>query len=239
MCEDVYVKELIPMDTSICQYMRLDHFISLMESKEYFVHHRRAFNDSFEMQLPLANMFPIHEAGKDVAPEILENKLKIMFGKLRENYENGKLLASCWCLQSHENFLMWHYYASKIGVCVKSTVHRFLTALDLADYIVCSGKMVYKGYNFDNNDLLFTKDRGYECESEYRFYFMPKDDSNKNDGNNKNELKPIRIKADTSILIDKVIVSPYIDIRTSNEICVMLRNNYNICISPSKLRLNG
>lgn len=63
----------IPLDTPICQYMRLDYFISILVTKEYFVRPRCEFDDAFEDNLPLSRMFPIHEASMTVSPDVLSN----------------------------------------------------------------------------------------------------------------------------------------------------------------------
>ena len=82
---NVFVKPEIPLDVPICQYMRLDYFISLLATGEYFVRPRCEFEDAFEAKMPLPNMFPIHEAGKTVSSEVLEDEMQKMSEKLEAN----------------------------------------------------------------------------------------------------------------------------------------------------------
>lgn len=234
---NVYMKAEVPMDAPICQYMRLDYFISLLGTREYFVRRRSHFDDAFETELPFQYMFSVHEANKKVSPEILQSELDEMKKKFQENRENGKLLTSCWCLRPYENFLMWHCYASKIGVMIKSTVSKFLSSLETSEYDIICGRMNYNGYSYYNNDMHFSKSRGYESENEFRFYFMPKESEAVKPGE-KNDLSPVRLKVKLSEMIDRVIVSPYIDASASKEICDLLHRNYDIQISSSRLKLS-
>ena len=232
---NVFVKPEIPLDVPICQYMRLDYFISLLATGEYFVRPRCEFEDAFEAKMPLPNMFPIHEAGKTVSSEVLEDEMQKMSEKLEANKENGKLLTSCWCLQTCENLLMWNCYASKVGVRIKSTVRRFLSALNTDAYDILCGRMNYTVYSYYIDDFLFTKDKGYGGEDEFRFYFMPKATDQDSDSE---KPKPVRIKVNLSELIEDVMLSPYIETRTANEICKMINDKYKITMRPSSLKIN-
>lgn len=233
---NVFMINDIPWDTPICQYMRLDYFISLLAKKEYFVRPRCEFDDVFEVNLPMPKMFPIHEAAKIVSPAVLNDECQKMSEKLKANRENCNLLTSCWCLQTYENMLMWNCYASKIGVRITSTIRRFLISLNTDIYDVLCGCMSYTGYSFYNDDLYFTKDRGYQNEDEYRFYLIPKVYFPATDTN---KPKPVRLKVEPSVLIKDAIVSPYIETRVANEICKLIKDRYGIVIRTSSLKTNG
>lgn len=232
---NVFVKAEIPLDAPICQYMRLDYFISLLATGEYFVRPRCEFEDAFEANLPLPKMLPIHEAGKTVPQQVLDEEINKMSEKLEANRENGKLLTSCWCLQMCENLLMWNCYASKIGVRIKSTVHRFVSALDTDAYDILCGRMNYTVYNYYNDDFLFSKDKGYGGEDEFRFYFMPKNSDPESDSE---KPKPVRIKVNLLELIEDVMLSPYIETRAANEICKFAKDKCGITMRPSSLKIN-
>ncbi len=232
---NVFVKAEIPLDVPICQYMRLDYFISLLANKEYFVRPRCDFEDAFEVNLPLPKMFPVHEAGKTAPSEVQEVEIQKMSEKLEANRENGKLLTSCWCLQTCENLLMWNCYASKIGVRIKSTVRRFVSALNTDAYDILCGRMNYTVYNYYNDDFLFSKDKGYGGEDEFRFYFMPKNSDPESDSE---KPKPVRIKVNLSELIEDVMLSPYIETRTANKICKLAKDKCGITMRPSSLKIN-
>lgn len=232
---NVFVKAEISLDAPICQYMRLDYFISLLATGEYFVRPRCEFEDAFEANLPLPQMFPAHEAGKTVPSEVQEVEIQKMSEKLEANRENGKLLTSCWCLQMCENLLMWNCYASKIGVRIKSTVHRFVSALDTDAYDILCGRMNYTVYNYYNDDFLFSKDKGYGGEDEFRFYFIPKASDQDSDSE---KPKSVRIKVNPSELIEDVMLSPYIETRAANEICKLAKDKCGITMRPSSLKIN-
>lgn len=232
---NVFVKNEIPWDTPIYQYMRLDYFISILATKEYFVRPRCGFDDAFEYNLPLPKMFPIHEVGATVPPEVLKDECQKMSEKLRANRDNGALLTSCWCLRTCENMLMWNCYASKIGVRIRSTISRFLSSLNTDIYDVLCGCMNYNGYGFYNEDLFFTKDKGYESEDEFRFYLMPKVSSPYTDTK---KTKPVRLKVEPSVLIKEVMVSPYIETRVAKEICELITDRYGIVMRTSSLKIN-
>ena len=159
-----------------------------------------------------------------------------MSKKLKANRDNGNLLTSCWCLRTHENVLMWNCYASKIGVRIISTISRFVSSLSTDVYDVLCGCIKYNGYSFYNDDLCFTKDKGYESEDEYRFYLMPKVSSQNSDTN---KPKPVRLKVEPSVLIKEVTVSPYIETRVANEICKLITDRYGIAMRTSTLKING
>ena len=233
---NVKLKECISLDTPICQYMRLDYFISLLKTSKYSVRPRCGFSDAYEQTLPLGRLFRLREPGKPVNPIELREDLNRTSELMRTNRENGRLLASCWCMQPPENILMWNCYAQKIGVCVKSTIGRFSSAFNLINYEIVCGKMNYDGYSHYTTDLCFTKDPGYACEEEYRFYFIPTEQSLQN---GKTATKPIKIEVDLTKLIDRVVLSPYIDPCASNEICGMIKDRYGISVSRSQLNERG
>lgn len=225
----------ISLGTPIYQYMRFDYFISILATKEYFMRPRCEFDDAFEDNLPLPKMFPIHEAGMTVSPEVLKYECQKMSEKLKANRDNGNILTSCWCLRTYENMLMWNCYASKIGVRITSTINRFLSSINTDVYDVLCGSMNYNGYSFYNDDIFFTKDKAYESEDEYRFYLMPKFSSPNTDTN---KPKPVRLKVVPSVLIKEAMVSPYIETRVANEICKLITDRYGIIMRASSLKIN-
>lgn len=232
---NVFAKGEIQWNAPIFQYMRLDYLISILSTKEYYVRPRCEFHDAFEMNLPLSRMFPLYEAERDVHGAI-KGEIEIMAEKMKANRENGKLLTSCWCSQPNENILMWNCYASKVGVRVKSTISRFMSSLKTDEYFILCDYMNYAGYSFQNEDFLFTKDKGFESEREFRFYFIPKVS---NPDSNASNAKPVRINVEPLELIESITVSPCIEIRSANEICKLIKDRYGVRIHPSALKING
>lgn len=231
----VCAKDEIDWDAPIFQYMRLDYLISLLATKQYYVRPRCEFEDAFEANLPLKNMFPIHEACKDVDKEVLKGELDAMSIKMKAHRENGRLLTSCWSLKAREDILMWNCYASKIGVRVKSTLRRFLSALKTEDYEILCGRMDYTGYSFYNDNSFFTKDIGYESEEEFRFYFYPK--ASNPDTSDVNP-KPVRIDIEPREFIENVTLSPYIKTCSASELSNILKERYGIVVRQSALKIN-
>ena len=95
--------------------------------------------------------------------------------------------------------------------------------------------MNYTVYNYYNDDFLFSKDKGYGGEDEFRFYFIPKATDQDSDSE---KPKSVRIKVNLSALIEDVLLSPYIETRAANKICKLAKDKYGITMRPSSLKIN-
>ena len=211
--------------------MDLDRLIVMLESKKLGATRRREFDDKYEKYPPLMYAFALATIGEQYNTVGIAQHEKSYF-------EISKLPTTCWTQNDHESFLMWKSYTSKIGVCIKSSTHKMISALtseDQAngkDYDVYFGSMAYGKVSKVpmGEDWMFWKDRAFSDEKEFRFYF-----EFKNDGNKCDSIKLIPINP--SILIEKVILSPFIDINASQKLASMLQREYEINVEPSKIML--
>lgn len=125
--------------------------------------------------------------------------------RLRRFMESGTMLSACWTEHLGENALMWGNFTSKMGICIKSSIHNFMASLDTDDYNIWCGRMAYSGIHTDTEilDCLFTKDKAFADEDEIRFYFTPRcSQSDKTD-------KGVSIPVLPQVLIDEIILSLY------------------------------
>lgn len=236
MAGNVYLVSDFNPDMRIRQYMRLDYFLSLLASKKYYVRSKFDFEDEREYRLPLKQMLPIHLALKEIDNETSERENARMTAKIKAHWEDRYIHTSCWSKQTHENILMWQAYASKLGVCVCSTVRNFCTALNLNSYDILCGDIAYEGYNFYQDDTRFNKSKEFDGEQEFRFYFLSgKEEEGYRDCE---ELqKPFEIPVNITEMIDKVIISPYISGKASVELCNILHERYGLKAEASKIKL--
>lgn len=114
-------------DRPICQYMRLDYLLQLLETGKYYVKRRRNFNDAGERHIKYLFDFGVSAIDKGIPQQSRVSK------NAREKVISYSDIincpTSCWTKADHESFLMWKSYASEIGVCVKTTVHSVISSL--------------------------------------------------------------------------------------------------------------
>lgn len=167
-------------DRSICQYMRLDYLIRLLETRQYYVKRRSKFQDANECLNHPALMFGISpaKANENIVQETKERNFSY--------YDIVTCPTSCWSLNKEENFLMWKCYATEMGACIRTTVHDLIASLEIdidpeGDNKVLCGTMDYKKFHPSTNEeqQLFDKDIAYAGEQEFRFYFMLESDKDK------------------------------------------------------------
>lgn len=221
------------LNTPIRQYMDLDYLLLLLNKNEYFVRYKAGFSDRNEKTLPLRDIMPIYPAHHKPS----QSKLKDDFAKLSEKHAKYKELArvptSCWTLRNSENALMWLAYTSKFGACIKSTISKFISAIDTPDYEIVYGAINYHGYSFYNNNELFSKALEFSDEKELRFYFL---ENKHQDVNGKAGVSfPVKPRE----LINEVILSPCIAPRVALELSTMLTERYGLRATPSKILMDN
>ena len=224
--------EGVDSKTEIYQYMDLDYLLCLLEKKKYHVNKKCVFLDKYESKLPVKAMFRQKAVGgemENIQPEI--DTYEIL--ERRRKYEQMKdVLTSCWTERDTESYLMWASYASKIGVCIKSTISNFVASFEVDNYRIWCGRVMYKEYNANQTlmESLFSKEKAFEDEREIRFYFKKKGvcccDSNF-----------IEIPINPNVMIDKVILSPRMEPLASRVLSQFLHEKYKIIVSHSKLLL--
>ncbi len=203
------VKEEWDIYRPIYQYMKLEFFLNLMYRKKYFVNIKKNFDDKNEGRLPFSlSSFGLSVVGAPISTEEMAEKSKKR-EKVREDYSKmGILPTSCWTYHKNESILMWNAYAFPYGIRIKTDVNSYLDNLDYFGYTVYCGFMHYDGYNDTKEHNMFSKERMYEDEREFRFYFKPKD---KDIAKRINEDGHICLDIlDLKGFIEEVNLSPYI-----------------------------
>lgn len=209
-------------DRSICQYMRLDYLIRLLETRQYYMKRRSKFQDANECLNHPALMFGISPAKSDeqLGQEAKEHSFSY--------YDIVTCPTSCWSLNEEENFLMWKSYATEMGACIRTTVHDLIASLEIdivpeGDNKVLCGTMDYKKFHpsTDEEQQLFDKDIAYAGEQEFRFYFMLESDKKKKtDG--------IYIPVNTSVMIGEILLSPFFNKDAADKFIRMIKCSYGI-----------
>ena len=218
-------------DREICQYMRLDYLIQLLETRKYYVSRRHVFPDSYESYQNKKLTFPITVVKGDDSHNLKDRQIPYL--------DIIHCPTSCWTQNTNESYLMWKSYATEVGVCIKSTVHDLIASLklDLArdgkDKVIC-GSMNYGRIfpTYDEEGQLFDKDTVYSDENEFRFYFYLSDDNTKRTTNS------CLIPVNPNVMIDKIILSPFICKEASEKIARMIKCSYDIeFVEQSNIKL--
>lgn len=217
----------------ILQYMDLDYIIRLLETRSYYVKQKHNFLDKHESRLPLKAMFslqPVEPGGyKGKSTDITES-----LERIRKFTESGSILTACWTERRGESALMWKNFTSKMGGCIKSTINHFVASFSNDDYDICCGRMSYTGIypGQDFMECLFTKDTAFKEEKEIRFYFYPTN----------NDMMSISKGVDMpifpNVMIDEIILSPYINNKAKELIMQIINEKYDIKVKTSKIELN-
>lgn len=218
-------------DRTICQYMRLDYLIQLLETQKYYVKRRKYFDDLNERYQNTKLAFaPVLVRNNDVS-NVDSPKRKIPYMKI------VNCPTSCWTMCERESFLMWKSYATEMGACIRTSVHRFIDSL-LPDFSlnstnrIVAGSMIYDKVkpSFDEIHQLFDKDYVYADEQEFRFYFYLADDDGK-------ETRGICLPVNTSGMIEEILLSPFINKEAADSLAQMIENAYHINVNPSSIKL--
>ena len=222
-------------DKFICQYMRLDYLIRLLEKKQYYVHRRRTFKDANESYNNYKLAFALRSVGNNCAQQPKVKERLIPYTDIIH------CPTACWSKHERESYLMWKSYATEIGACIRTTVHNFIASLQIdLDIIRNDNKVLCGSMKYDyfrpstiEEDQLFDKDIVYADENEFRFYFLLASDTEKK----KDELKGIDVPVDTKVMIDEILLSPFICKEAANRIARMIKCAYDIDVRLSNIKL--
>ncbi len=219
-------------DRPICQYMRLDYLIRLLETKEYYVKRREHFEDANEGYSNRQIAFGFNAVGANSKPQPKYEERLVPYKDI------VSCPTSCWSMCEHESFLMWKCYATEIGACIRTSVHNFIASLEIdldktgmINKVLC-GSMDYKEnliHSTDEEQQLFEKDCVYADEKEFRFYFLLNADLSK-------ESKAVYIPVNTEVMITEVQLSPFINREAARKIARMMKCSYNIDVKQSKIK---
>lgn len=210
-------------DRIICQYMRLDYLIQLLETNKFYVRRRREFDDANESYENIKLAFPITPANDD---DSLKQEIK---PRIIPYSDIIHCPVSCWTKNTEESYLMWKSYATEIGARIQSTVYNFVASLELnldkgGDNKVVCGSMDYNKILLSSDELkqLFGKDIVYSDENEFRFYFHIADDIDEK--NTRYRLIPVN----TKVMIDEILLSPFICKEAADKFALMIKCCYGI-----------
>lgn len=209
-------------DTPICQYMDLDYLIGLLENKRYFVRARQEFEDVHERSWISPLSFAVHDAHSEVTRSQIEDDLTVVKEQTDIFNASKTLFTSCWSLDTSDRFLMWKAYTSKFGVRISSTIRKVARAIDSDKYQMICGKIEYNGHQFGSDNVIFCKDRQFKDEKEFRFYYSPKNTENSQ------KKDSLRLPVSPEIMIDSVILSPFISPSYARHLRNYLHDTYGI-----------
>ena len=227
------IMEEVDENLTIYQYMDLDYLLRLLKKQKYYVKPKKYFSDKHECSLPIKSLFriaPVGENDNDIKDQTPDDYLI----KSRLFRESGNLLTACWTEHNGENVLMWKNFTSKLGVCIKSTIANFIASFKKDNFVICCGRMFYEGikYHNDNIERLFIKDKAFKGEEEIRFYFIPSDEIDTS------KMKGLSIAVDPKVMIDEIILSPYINRIAANELKTFITEKYNVKVNLSQIELS-
>lgn len=212
-----------PEDRVICQYMRLDYLIQLFETQNYYVSRRREYNDANESYQNFKLSVPIAPAHKEICSK------QDISERIIPYFDIIHCPTSCWTKNTEESFLMWKSYATEIGARIKSTVYNFVASLEInleegGDNKVVCGSINYNKVLLSSDELkqLFGKDVVYSDENEFRFYFHLAEDTDKK--STKYRLIPVN----TTVMIDEVVLSPFLCKEAADRLSRMIKCCYGI-----------
>jgi hypothetical protein len=214
--------------------MSLDYLIRLLETHKYYVRRRREFDDANESYENVKLAFPIAPA-KNYNSQDQELTKRII-----PYFDIIHCPTSCWTKNEDESFLMWKSYATEVGARIKTTVHSFIASIELdleqdgMNKVVCGSMSYKKDLIPSSNELgqLFNKDKAYSAENEFRFYFHISSDSDKK--STKYHLIPVN----TYVMIDEILLSPFICKEAADKLARMVKCTYGIeNVKQSNIRL--
>lgn len=213
--------------------MDLDYLLGLLESKQYFVNRKCHFEDKYESLLPLKSHFGFNSFGTIIDEGQIQKKCKEISNRLRSYSDSAYWLTSCWTKDQTESLLMWKNYTTKIGVRIKSNINNFVASFDTDKYLIVCGHISYDGYTSKTfEECIFSKERYYKDENEVRFYFLPNGESKKSSKGEYMSVLP-------NIMIDEIILSPYIHRKAAIKIAELLKREYGLSsVQRSKIEYN-
>lgn len=212
----------IKEDTPIKQYMDLDYLLQMLETNQYYVSRKYTFEDALEGDLPTNRVFPVTAVGENI-PLQPKQDVDVCLNVWKSIQKNRIVPTSCWTYNMKDRMVMWKNYTPKFGVCIKSTVNKVVASIANNDYDIWCGKITYDGYYAKKGLLtnLFSKAKAYSEEEECRFYFFEYKHTNYS-------LPYIKIDISPSVMIDGIILSPFLDSRTAKKLTEFIRKSYKL-----------
>jgi hypothetical protein len=224
-------------DQKIWRYFKFKHFPELLENRVLYFTRNDLLGEKFEgsitpPELNLRKKQVKHRMNlfKSLTPKMTEEELLYMHSQSNKELNKG-VYVNCWHMSDYENNLMWKHYSEqhKKDVVIQSTYRKLQECFANCKESIHIGKVEYRDFKTDISppDNVFHKNLrkhlSLKDERELRaitFKFF--DDK----GNFlKNVPKGIQVSVDIDMLIEKIIISPFVDHSLKENIRSIIRRN--------------
>lgn len=226
----IYMRGEVDLDIPICQYMDLDYAIRILCLEKYYVKAKCAFEDAFEGRFPWEHMFAYDVYNVKPTDEEVNRRAERIERKKAEHKAMKHTLTSCWTLLNRENILMWKSYTTKMGVCIKTTVRKFVNSIECDKYDIYCGRIGYDGYGLYQDNEQFAKLNSYADERELRFYFISEEDLAV-------DKKYHEFKVNPKEMINEIVLSPYISESSSRCLQDLLKKEFDVRVTSSRIKV--
>lgn len=213
----ILLEKSLNLENQLCRYTSLKNLYYILEGK-FYIPKRGSFSDAWECDgdVPF-NDFKIslltHERFDANNINYIQNLLA---------NQAKAILASCWTNKYHEDYLMWKSYTpNKCGAMLRASIHNIASSFgNTLPHIICSNMIYQQKIPSNTNplDALFFKATPYHSEEEVRFYILPD--------------MPIEgngtfFKINPEIMIDEIILSPFLTNIECSNIIKRIENNHS------------
>lgn len=225
------------LDQKIWRYFKLEHFPELLEKHVLYFARNDLLGEKFEgsitpPELELRKKVIKHRMNlfKSLTPRVTEEELLHMHSQSTKKLNKG-VYVNCWHMNDYENNLMWKHYSEqhKKDVVIQSTFRKLQECFANCNENIHIGKVEYRDLRTDisppDNEFHknLRKHLTLKDEKELRaitFKFV--DDK----GNFLNTApKGIHVSVDIDFLIEKIIISPFVDRALQEHIQSIIQRN--------------
>lgn len=214
------------LEEPIYRYMKLEHLITMLNTKELYIPHRSSFSDLSEMGIKYdpKNIGVLLAVAKNEKTRKVNKKMIDEFNRIRQASKN--VCVSSWTSDlkikdnvTGENFLMWKAYGGNDISCrIETTTQKLIDAMTcIEDTCVLLAKVEYaKESNPDGNaqKAIFWKPPFYEGEQEVRLCVLNKE-------------KYCTLKINPQKMITEIVMSPFINYYCSRFLTEQLKNYFS------------
>lgn len=210
----------VDFDCILYRYTDFRKFQSLIKSKSLYFSRADLLGDKFEGSYSKPAIEFRNIMYKDASPEFREKGLsKWSLDFIKASFVN------CWQSDTHESEAMWQFYSKfKKPIVIKSSIHKLRSYIldEKTEFLL--GFVKYIDYKNDSQDIgnmfsqLFYKRREHRHEQEFRIIDARLLLLNQYKNESKKIEKGVFIPIDIQNLIESIIISPYIDKSSYQEI---------------------
>jgi len=195
-----------PSDIIVWRYFKLSTLESMLKYRTLRFNKITEWKDAREGHV---EPYTIETLSKQLELINCEQHIVDALNKSRDQAKH-KVFGCCWCVNEHENNLMWDTYGrsenKNVGVAVKTTLDKLYASITDENNIY-SGNIIYEKFPFTpkyGNIYIdcVVKDIQYQDEREHRLFFI---------GDESDTVENITykdIKIDTSQLLNEIYINP-------------------------------